>query len=315
MNQSETHHYIGVDVCKSKLDVSSPAFSAHQVFSNTPAGVRELFKATDALGDPAHFLVEPTGGYETLLLDAAFERGTHISRVNALRVRDFARASGKLAKTDKVDAGVLAEFGRVFKPPPAPAPDENRKELSAVSRRREQIVGQITREKNALEKARDKFVIKDITASIAFHQRHLAACEKRMELIIAANAAMTTLRDRIEAVKGVGRTTSTLLIAELPELGIATDSGICALVGVAPMNNDSGPRRGRRMIRGGRARVRRGLYMPVMSAVRFNPVLKKFYDRLIEANKPHHVALVAAMRKLVRLLNRLARDPDFQPSS
>lgn len=239
MNKNEPCHYIGVDVCKSKLDVSSPAFPDHRVFANTPAGLRDLFKATDGLVGSVHFLVEPTGGYETGLLDAAFARGARVSRVNALRVRDFARASGKLAKTDKVDAAVLAEFGRVFNPLPAPAPDANRKELSAVSRRREQLVGQITREKNALEKARDKFVIRDIKASLAFLERHLAACGKQMESIIAADAAMTATRDRIETVKCVGRITSTLLIAELPELGIATDSGICGLVGVAPMNNVS----------------------------------------------------------------------------
>jgi len=285
------------------------------VFANTPAGLRALFKATKALDSPVHFLVEPTGGYEIDLLDAAFERDVRVSRVNALRVRDFARASGKLAKTDKVDASVLAEYGRVFNPPPAPAPEASRRELSAVSRRREQLVGQITREKNTLEKARDKFVIRDIKTSIRFLEKHVAACAKRMESIITSDEAMMKTRTRIESVKGIGRITSTVLIAELPELGIATDSGICGLVGVAPMNNDSGPRRGRRSICGGRARIRRALYMPMMSAVRHNTVLKAIYDRLIEANKPHHVALIAAMRKMVRRLNRMIREPEFQPST
>lgn len=314
MNQMIEKQYVGIDVCKAKLDVSSPALPGHQVFHNTSAGRRDLFKALAVLDSP-HLVVEPTGGYEKRLLEEASARGVDVSRVNAQRVRSFALASGKLAKTDKVDAGTLCEFGRVFTPVPAIAASEKQRKLSAVARRRDQLSGSLTREKNALEKAADPFVIKDIRASIAFLQRHIASCERELDRIIGADGAMSAKRQRLEAVKGIGPTTSRLLIAELPELGTATDAGICALIGVAPMNNDSGPRRGKRTICGGRSRVRRALYMPMMSAIRYNPILKDFYDGLIARSKPHHVALIAAMRKLVRLLNRMMRDPDFQPAS
>lgn len=314
MNHRTGKHYVGIDVCKSKLDVSCPALPRHEVFSNTPAGLRGLFEKLASLDAPAHLVVEPTGGYERLLLEACFANGTAVSRVNALRVRSFAQARGTLAKTDKVDAEGLAAFGTAFSPLPAPAPSENQKILAAAARRRDRLVANLTAEKNALEKAFDPFVIKDIRASIAFLERHIKACENRLDAIIKSDGQMSWKRARMESVKGVGATTSALLLAGLPELGTATDNGICALVGVAPLNRDSGPKRGQRSIRGGRSHVRRGLYMPVMSAVRFNPVLKEFYQRLIAKNKPHHVALVAAMRKLIRLLNRLLSDPNFQPS-
>ena len=314
MNHSTEKHYVGIDVCKSKLDVSCPALPGHQVFANTPAGLRGLFEKLAALDGPAHLVVEPTGGYERLLLEACFANGTAVSRVDALRVRRFAQARGNLAKTDKVDAGELAAFGRAFSPLPAPAPSENQKALAAAARRRDRLVASLAAEKNALEKAFDPFVIKDIRASIAFLERHIKSCEKQLDAIIGSDERMNWKRARMESIKGVGRTTSVLLLAGLPELGTATDNGICALIGVAPLNRDSGLKRGQRSIRGGRSQVRRGLYMPVMSAVRFNPVLKEFYQRLRARNKPHHVALIAAMRKLVRLLNRLLADPNFQPA-
>lgn len=316
MNQRTGKHYVGIDVCKAKLDVSCPAFAGtgHKVFANTTAGLRALFEKLATLDAPAHLVVEPTGGYERLLLEAAFARQTAVSRVDAFRVRKFAQARGSLAKTDKVDAEVLSAFGSAFTPVEALALSDQQKALAAVARRRERLVATQTREKNALEKASDPFVIKDIRASLAFLDRHITSCEKQLDTIIRADETMRWKRKRMESVKGVGPATSALLIAALPELGEATDTAICALVGVAPFNNDSGPKRGKRSIHGGRSHIRRGLYMPVMSAVRFNPILKEFYERLIARNKPHHVALIAAMRKLVRLLNRMLGDPDFQPA-
>lgn len=317
MNQRTEKHYVGIDVCKAKLDVSCPAFAGngHKVFANTTAGLRALFEKLAALDAPAHLVVEPTGGYERLLLETAFARQTAVSRVDSLRVRRFAHARGSLAKTDKVDAEVLSAFGRAFTPVEAVRLSDQQQSLAAVARRRERLVAALTREKNALEKSSDPFVTKDIRASIAFLNRHIASCEKQIDTIIRADAEMSWKRRRMESVKGIGQVTSALLIASLPELGAATDNGICALIGVAPLNNDSGPKRGKRSIHGGRAHVRRGLYMPVMSAVRSNPILREFYERLIGRNKPHHVALVAAMRKMIRLLNRMLADPDFQPST
>lgn len=234
MNHRTGKHYVGIDVCKSKLDVSCPALPRHEVFSNTHAGLRGLFEKLASLDAPAHLVVEPTGGYERLLLEACFANGTAVSRVNALRVRSFAQARGTLAKTDKVDAEGLAAFGTAFSPLPAPAPSENQKILAAAARRRDRLVANLTAEKNALEKAFDPFVIKDIRASIAFLERHIKACENRLDAIIKSDGQMSWKRARMESVKGVGATTSALLLAGLPELGTATDNGICALVGVAP---------------------------------------------------------------------------------
>jgi transposase len=314
MNQSTGKHYVGVDVCKAKLDVSCPAIPGHHTFDNTPAGIRSLFAKLRSLDLPAHLVVEPTGGYEGLLMEAAFASRIAVSRVDALRVRNFAMARGSLAKTDKVDAEVLAAFGQAFHPVPAMAPSPAQKALAAATRRRDVLVRNLAREKNALEKVSDPFVRKDIKAAMAFLERRIEASDKQIDGIIRADKELSWKRERMEKVKGVGPVTSALLVAGLPELGKTSDNGICALVGVAPLNNDSGPRRGKRSIRGGRAHVRRGLYMPMMSAVRFNPILKEFYQRLIGKNKPHHVAMVAVMRKLIRLLNRMLADPDFQPT-
>jgi transposase len=314
MNQSTEKHYVGIDVCKTKLDVSCPAIPGHHTFPNTPAGIRSLFAKLRTLDLPAHLVVEPTGGYERLLMDAAFVARIDVSRVDALRARNFAMACGSLAKTDKVDAEMLSAFGRAFRLVPAIAPTRAQQTLAAATRRRDVLVRNLAGEKNALEKASDPFVRKDIKAVIAFLKRRIAASDKQIDAIIDADEELRWKRARMEEIKGVGPVTSALLVAGLPELGKASDNGICALVGVAPFNNDSGPRRGRRSIRGGRAHVRRGLYMPMMTAVRHNPVLKEFYERLTGKNKPHHVAMVAVMRKLIRLLNRMLGDPNFQPS-
>lgn len=312
MKHSEQKHYIGVDICKAKLDLASPGHGLVKSLKNTPKGIGELFKLLEPLSGTVHLVCEPTGGYEKLLLAAAFERGVAISMVNALRVRSFAVAQGRLAKTDEIDAGVIAEFGRIFQPHPAKRPCKRRLALSAVVRHREGLVRQLAREKTILQKTTESFVKQELRASMGFLTRHIAKCEGRLDSLIRADDKLQAKRERIEQVKGVGSTTSTLMIAELPELGTLTNAQIASLVGVAPMNNDSGSRRGQRTIRAGRARVRRGLFMPALCAIRHNPILREFYQGLIARHKPAHVALTAVMRKLVCLLNRLLADPEFK---
>lgn len=312
MKHSDTKDYIGVDVCKAKLDVASPRHSIRECFDNTSAGIEALFELLRTIPGPLHLVCEPTGGYEKLLLAAAFERKVDISLVNALRVRSFAFAQGRLAKTDEIDAGVIAEFGSTFRPSPARRPCKRLQALSAVVRHRERLVRELAKQKALLQKTTESFVKRELRASMAFLERHLAKCDRHLDESIRAIDELQAKRERIEQVKGVGRVTSAMVIAELPELGTLTNAQISSLVGVAPMNNDSGSRRGQRTIRAGRARVRRGFFMAALCAIRHNPILRKFYLGLIARNKPAHVALTAVIRKLVCLLNRLLADPKFE---
>ena len=308
-----TKHYIGIDVSKDKLDVSAPLWRVPKTFDNSPTGLQSLFKELRPLPASSQLVCEATGGYEGFLLQQAWKRGVNISRVNARQVRDFARAKGLLAKTDRIDARVIADFGALFKPDPTPAPSKTGQQLNAAVRRRESLVGQLTREKNAREKASDKFVRQDIEALIALLSKRLARCDRHIAGLIDADETLREKRQRLEQVKGVGSATSSLVLATLPELGSIGNKQVSALVGLAPMNRDSGKRRGQRTIQGGRANVRRGLYMPALCAARHNPILKAFYERLRSAGKAHHVALTAVMRKLICLLNRILADPDFNP--
>lgn len=307
-------HYLGVDICKAKLDVFSPHWNQTRVYANTKVGLRRLRAALRDHPGAVHLVCEPTGGYEKALLAMAFANQLPISRVNALRVRAFAIANGHLAKTDQIDARVLAALGKALTPAATEEPLPIQQEISTILRHRENLMRHFVRERNALEKATDSFVKADLRASIAFLKRHLAKCDKRVASLIDNDPSMRARRDRLTLVKGIGRSTACLLLGELPELGRLADNQISALVGVAPLNNDSGPRRGRRSVRGGRAMVRRGLYMPAMCGARFNPILRDFYQRLISRGKPHHVAITAVMRKLIRLLNRLIAQPTFVPS-
>lgn len=314
MNTTTVKHYIGIDVSKDKLDVSSPLWELPKTFHNSATGLQALFKELKPLLTSCQLVCEATGGYEGLLLQHAWKRSVGISRLNPRQVRDFARAKGILAKTDRIDACVIAEFGKIFKPNPTPAPSKTGQQLDAAVRRRECLMRQLTREKNNREKATDKFVCQDIKALITFLSKRLALCDLQINKLIEADEALRKKRERMELVKGVGPGTSSMLLAGLPELGSLGDKKVAALVGLAPMNRDSGKRRGQRTIQGGRGNVRRALYMPALCAVRHNPILKDFYDRLRSAGKDHHVALTAVMRKLICLLNRILADPDFSPA-
>lgn len=314
MKTSTPTHYLGVDICKAKLDVFSPHWGETRVYANTRPGLRRLQLALRDHPGPVHLVCEPTGGYEKALLAMAFSNHLTISRINALRVRAFAIANGHLAKTDQIDARVLAALGKALAPAPTEELPAIQEEISSVLRRRENLMQHLVRERNALEKSMNPFVRADLRASISFLKRHLAKCDARVADLIESDPSMRAKRERLTLIKGIGRPTACLLLGELPELGRLADNQISALVGVAPLNNDSGPRRGKRSVRGGRAMVRRGLYMPAMCSVRFNPILRDFYQRLISRGKAHHVAITAVMRKLVRLLNRLIAQPSFHPS-
>tara|TARA_R110002096_G_scaffold169222_11_gene340792 strand:- start:15 stop:971 length:957 start_codon:yes stop_codon:yes gene_type:complete len=307
-------YYVGVDVCKDKLDLHHRQLQQPRSFANTPAGLRGLLGELKKLSEPIHIVCEPTGGYEKALLEFCFTHHIAVSSVNARQVRDFARAAGQLAKTDAIDARVLCEYGHTFHPPAAVCPSPQQVELSAVVRRKERLTAQLSREKITLQKTTDHYVKGDLRASIRFLQGRVERCQDRIKKLIEANRELKEKARKLEQIKGLGPGTSGVLIAEMPELGSISDKQASRLVGVAPLNRDSGAWRGKRSIHGGRALVRRSLYMPALCAVRFNPILKAFYERLRAKGKAHHVALTAVMRKLVCLANRILKDPLFVPS-
>jgi len=314
MKMSQTTYHAGADVSKEKLDVFHPAWAAPRVFANTAAGIRKLLKAVTGEEGIVHLVAEATGGYERELAAGCAAAGVSLSVVNPRQARDFARAKGLLAKTDAIDARVLAEFGRLMEPAPVKPPTPLQEELRAAVRRRGALVAHRTREKNQLGKTADPFVAKDIRSMIALLDRRIERCEKHIAALVASDAQMKERQRRMEEVKGVSAVLSSTLLAELPELGAIGDRQVASLAGLAPFARDSGNWRGKRMINGGRGRVRRGLYMPTLSAVKHNAVLGAFYRRLVEKGKPHQVALTAAMRKLLCLLNRMLADAAFKPS-
>lgn len=315
MKEQLNYIHIGVDVSKGKLDVFHPNWKSARTFENTPAGIRKLFSALMREGEPCHVVVEATGGYEKNLARGCWEAGIPVSVVNAGRVREFAKSAGQLAKTDPLDAKVIGEFGACHKPRATPPPNPAQEELQGLVRRRESLVALRSREKNQLEKTPCPSIAKDIRSLIRVLDGRVAKFDKLIAALISNDEDLRSKCRRLEEVVGVGRVLSGAVLAEMPELGTIGDRQVSALAGLAPFAKDSGKRNGKRAIQGGRGRLRRALHMPTLCAVHHNPVLSEFYLRLMAGGKPHHVALTAAMRKLLVLLNRMLADPDFRLSS
>lgn len=303
--------YLGVDVSKDQLDAFHQSWSAARSFPNTPAGARRLLKA---VGLPVRVVVEATGGYERTMVAECRQAGLDVCVVNPRQVRDFAKATGLLAKTDAIDARVLERFGSCLQPGPAPELRPEIAKLRELVRRRTALVEHRTAERNQLRKTLCPEVRADISSLIRVLDGRVAKLEKTIRALIEADAEMNARSRRMCLIKGVGPILAATLLAELPELGSINDRQAASLCGLAPFNRDSGRWKGQRRIIGGRGRVRRALYMPTLCAVRSNEHLSRFYQRLVAAGKPRRVALVAAMRKLVCVLNRLMADPDFEPA-
>ena len=313
MNTQPSITYIGVDVCKGFLDTFSPKWSKARRFSNEPKGIEKLLKALDNSPKP-HLIVESTGGYERPLRIGADQASMALSMINPRQARDFAKASGRLAKTDALDAQLLANFGHTFEPQSTPLPSKKLQKLKSLVRRRFHLNDLRIRESNQLEKTHETLICKDIQSLIKNLKARIAKIEKSMITLIDSEPSLAAKRQRLEQVKGVGPIVSATLIAELPELGSLKDPQIVALCGLAPFNRDSGKHQGKRTIIGGRGRIRRTLYMPTLCAIQYNAPLKAFYQRLTDNGKPGKLAVTAAMRKLICLLNRMLTDPDFQPA-
>lgn len=301
----ETEKYIGIDVSKARLDTSLSGLESS--FANDPEGAEALVQVL-AAQSPKLVVIEATGGLERALVAALLARHLPVAVVNPRQVRDFAKASGRWAKTDRIDAQMLARFGKAIEPSQRPLPDEAAQSFSDQLTRRRQLVEMLTMEKTRLKQAPDKEVRRDLKLHIEWLESRLRASESGLRQAVEASPAWQAKRDLLSEVKGIGEVTVLTLIAQLPELGGIDRKQIASLVGVAPFNRDSGTLRGRRTVWGGRAAVRQTLYMATLSAVRWNPPLKAFYERLVGKGKAAKVALVACMRKLLTMLNAMLRD-------
>jgi transposase len=298
--------YIGIDVSKARLDVA--IHDSKQCFScdNTEAGVEALIKQMKEL-EPELIVMEATGGYERLCAAMLAAAGLALSVVNPRQVRDFAKSKGILAKTDRLDARVLAHFGAAIQPEPRALPDAQQQLLDELMLRRRQIVAGLVAEKNRLGMAHTEAVKKSLREAIAFYERLLADVDRQIGEHIERSPLWRAREDLLRSFKGVGPVSSRTLIGDLPELGSLDRKRIAALVGVAPMAHDSGKRKGVRTISGGRGQVRAALYMVAITAIRANDPIRQFYQRLRAAGKPAKVAIVACMRKILIILNAMVR--------
>ncbi len=297
--------FIGIDVSKAQLDVAIHAPASSWQSPNTEAGIRDLVQRLQAL-HPTLVVLEATGGYELRLVAQLAAAPLPVVVTNPRRVRAFARSTGQYAKTDKLDAKLLARFGAVLRPEPRPLPTEAEDHLTALLTRRQQLVEMLTVEKNRRPTLRPTLRA-DLEEHIAFLTERLKKLEAEMDQFIQGTPLWQNKDALLESVPGVGRVTACTLVAQLPELGTLDRQAIAALVGVAPVNKDSGKKAGKRHIYGGRAPVRRTLYMAALSATRHNPKIRSFYQRLLARGKEKKVALTACMRKLLVILNALLR--------
>jgi transposase len=297
--------FAGIDVSKTALDVALRPSGEAWRCANDEAGIGELVSRLKPLA-PHLIVLEATGGLERLLVAALVLAGLPLAVVNPRQVRDFAKATGQLAKTDALDAAMLAHFAEAIHPEPRPLPDAQSQALAALVERRRQVVGMLTAEKNRHQQA-----LPPVRAKVAAHIQWLEQALKELDAELDQMLHASPLwreRDQLQrSVPGVGPTVSFTLLAHLPELGQGSVKHVATLVGLAPLNRDSGTWRGTRAIWGGRRQVRAALYMATLVGVRHNPVLRTFYERLLARGKPKKVALTACMHKLLAILHAVLR--------
>jgi len=299
--------FIGIDVSKAHLDVSHrPSGETYRV-TNNEVGIAELGRRFSAQ-PPTLVVMEATGGYEGPCAAGLALAGVQVAVVNPRHVQDFAKATGKIAKTDALDAAVLAHFAEAVRPVVRPLDDEQTQELSGIVGRRRQLVDMITAETNRMHACRTQAVRTQIRKHVTWLKKELHDVDNDLDTQIKKTPLWREKDEQLQSVPGVGPVLVRTLLADLPELGTLDSKQIASLVGVAPMNRDSGTMRGKRATWGGRAAVRRVLYMAAVSASKYNPVLRAVYERLIAAGKAKKVALVACMRKLLITLNAMTRD-------
>jgi transposase len=298
--------FIGIDVAKATLDYACRPTGEAGTVPNDDQGIRALVEHLSP-HQPTLLVLEATGGYEAAVVAALATAGLPVVVANPRQVRDFARATGQLAKTGAIDAQVLALFAERVRPAPRPLPDEAVEALDALLTRRRQLVEMLVAERNRLLVARPA-VRRDLQQHIRYLERRLREADDDLHTAVKMSPLWRVKDDLLQSVPGVGRVVSLRLLAELPGLGRLSSKEIAALVGVAPLARDSGTLRGKRLVYGGRAPVRAALYMVALVASKCNPVIRAFYLRLRAAGKPAKVALTACMRKLLTILNAIARD-------
>lgn len=307
---------VGIDVSKAVLDVATLPSGEVLQFANDATGIEELGKKLKAEAVDL-VVMEATGGYETAAATALVAIGLRVAVVNPRQIRDFAKATGRLAKSDRIDAQAIAAFGQAIEPEIVRLPDEDAREMEALLVRRRQLVAMRVQEINRLGLMQGA-MRKNIKAHIDWLEKQIDRLDIDLTAGLRKSPAWRAKDDLLRSFKGVGPTTSSTLLIELPELGELDRREIAALVGLAPFNRDSGLMRGRRSIYGGRSHVRTMLYMAATTAIRCNPVIQPFYEQLRSRGKPHKVAMVACMRKMLTILNAMLRQstpwtPEINP--
>lgn len=298
---------VGIDVAKDHLDVHlRPTDEAFRV-PHDAAGVATLLARLRAV-PPTIVVLEASGGYEVPLTAALASAGLPVAVVNPRQIRDYARAVGQLAKTDRLDARLIARFAEAVRPEPRPVPDAQAQALGELVARRRQLVEMLTAEQNRRRLLRDRRWQRHLDAHITWLEDALKRLDHDLTTLVRSTPAWRETDDLLRSARGIGPVTACTLLADLPELGHLDRRRIAALVGVAPVARDSGVFRGRRMIAGGRPQIRRVLYMATLAAIKHNPVIRAFHHRLIAAGRPRKVAITAAMRKLLTILNAMLRD-------
>jgi len=297
--------YVGIDVSKERLDLAVHPRHEIRRFANTPTGINNIVQHIRDLG-PVLVVMEATGGYEISLAAALGEDGIPTAIVNPRQARDYARSTGRLAKTDAIDARILSDFAAAVRPEPRVLADIQTLELREILARRSQLNEMITAEKNRLHHARGP-IREHISAHIAWLGRSLAEMDSELKRFIEESPIWREKDNLLRSVPGIGPVLSSTLVASLPELGTLDRKQIAALVGVAPFNRDSGKMRGKRSCWGGRANVRAALYMATLVATKHNPVIRTFYERLCAAGKAKKAAITACMRKLLTIVNAMIK--------
>ena len=299
--------FVGIDVAKDRLDVHVRPSGEAFALARDDQGIATLVARLRA-GSPQLVVMEATGGFEQVVAAACAAAGLPVAVVNPRQIRNFAKSTGKLAKTDTLDAAAIAHFAEAIQPPVRPIPDQQARTLGELVQRRRQLIEMIVAERQRTRQITSRRLVKAIERHLVILQDELSSLEHDLDDTLRGSPLWAERADLLASVPGVGDTTARTLIADLSELGTLGRRQIAALVGVAPFNRDSGTFRGRRMTTGGRASVRTALYMAALVASRHNPVIKTFYERLCAAGKPKKLALVACMRKLLTILNAILRD-------
>ena len=306
MNQIGSVEFVGIDVSKARLDIALHHTGDFWQEAHNQAGIQRTIARLQAVS-PALIVVEATGGLERRLVAELYGAGLPVALINPARVREFARSLGLLAKTDKLDAQVLARFAQAVQPPVTRLPTEQEEQLAALVARRRQINEMLTAEKNRRSAATSRLRPR-LDKHIAWLEAERQELNRELDDFIQQTPLFGQKEEILRSTPGVGPVTAATILAELPELGLLDHKQVAALVGVAPFNNDSGPRRGKRRIKGGRVAVRCVLYMAALSAIKCNPLIKSFYERLLQRGKAPKVALTACMHKLLTILNAMLRD-------